>query len=513
VLVAQKRHFEAENALRLAQQYGTFPTLSYELATVLAALGRYEEAGLELARTFTLKDGKVGALLAGRREVYQDDFTQLLSPERRAAMFQPQAADSEANALQLKHLLALHRALYPKDLKYNEAELESAAQAFGNGRGEMAAFRQLYAAQRLRQINLGAKTVSLLMEAAPYGLDAALDQPYAVVAVVSDDWLRLRQSPQFTNVPLAMTPTQRTSLSRILRGRVEEMSGWAFLAQGNTDEALIRFQRADTVLPRDTVWWRSNQWHKGQALEAKGKPEEALEAYINGYLRTTPDPFRRATIERLYRQVKGSTEGLDEKIGPAPVIAVATPAPAATETPAPTPAAPESTATPEVAPTPAAKTETTPENTPAPAATPSPAAQVTPTPAAEASPSPSPEATPAASPTVETTPTPTPESKPEVTPAPTPEASPTPANKEPEAPDAKPTPTPEVSPTPTPTPEASPTPTVTPTPRPETATPAPDNGDTPRKPEKDSDNPKKEPATNGATRPRVVKPDKPDKPE
>jgi tetratricopeptide (TPR) repeat protein len=497
-LAAQQRPFEAERVLRFAQQYGSFPTLTYELATVLAGMGRYDEAAEELARAFKVKGGQVSALLAGRRETYRDGFAELLAPERRAGLLQPVAADTEANARQLKSLLALYTALRPTDgdKRRDETAAARAARDFGGGADGMATYRQLYAAHRLMNAGWSPQIVGQLMNDAPVGVDAALDQPYAVVAIMADDWLRLSQSGAFANLQPTMNQTQRADLSKVIRGRIEDLAGWSFFLQGNTDEALVRFRRALSVLPENTSWWRSAHWHHGAALEAAGKPDEALAAYLKGYNKNAPDLVRRAVIERLYRQVKGTTEGLDALIGAAPTIAGVAPAPAPeaapspaetkpapgvqiiTPTPEPTPeATPETTATPAPAAesSPATKTEPTPEATPAPQTEPTPAPQVEATPERaptpeSPTPSPSPEVVPAATPSPEPTPaaepTPTPkidEPKPDVTPAP--ETTPNPPQPE-ASPETSPTPAPEAAATPQPSPETTPQPSASPEPTP-----------------------------------------------
>ena len=508
-LAAQQRPLEAERALRFAQQYGRFPTLSYELATVLLGMGRYEEAAEELSRAFTVKSDKIGTLLAGRQEDYRDDFRALLAPERRAGLFQPTAADNEAQAQQAKELLAFHLALRPVGEKAStdEEAASRAARSFGSGSDGMAAYRQLYAANRLMRNGLSPQAVGALMGAAPAGVENALDQPYAVVAVMADDYQRLSQTPTFANLQPAMTPAQRLALSRVVRGRIEDMAGWAYLSQGDTDESLVRFRRALSVLPENTSWWRSAQWHNGMALEVKGKPEEALAAYLKSYNKNSPDLFRRAVVERLYRQVKGTVDGLEALIGPAPVIAAAAPASSPTVTAKP---ANDASAPPPVEPTPEAKPNESP--TPSPVVEP-PVTESTPTPTIEPPPSPTP--SPIETPTPASTPeaTATPEVKPPTEtaqPTPTPEAKPT--EKEP--------PVPESAPTLTPTPETavSPTPDVTPTPlpaAPETESVPPPveskKSDTPPDPEPSAPTEKSETPSAGGTRPRRVNPEPPAK--
>src|SRR6266851_6673041 len=110
-LLANRRPLEAERALRFARQFSRFATLDYELANVLASMGLYDEAVRELAHSFSLKDGQIETRLAGRNVAHAASFTELLALERRAAIFQSNPADTEANAKMLKALLALQTAL------------------------------------------------------------------------------------------------------------------------------------------------------------------------------------------------------------------------------------------------------------------------------------------------------------------------------------------------------------------------------------------------------------------
>jgi hypothetical protein len=232
-------------------------------------------------------------------------------------------------------------------------------------------------------------------------------------------------------------------LSNLLRGRIEDISGWARFNQDKLDEAVDHLKRAVTILPEGTPAARTSLWHLGAALERQDKKAEALSYYIKSYNAGEPDPVRRTVIEQLYRKVNGSLEGLEERIGPAaasPVSAQTTP--------------PENT--PEKATDTSAPVTSTPESTP----TTTPAAV---TPVAEASPSPAPDSSPAPPvsraiepPTQTPQPTPTPElapasSSPSPSPSPGPPATPVSS------------PSPDVSPAssisnPTPSAEATPSP-------------------------------------------------------
>ncbi|HLL73216.1 MAG TPA: hypothetical protein VK363_17390 [Pyrinomonadaceae bacterium] len=409
-LVAGKLPLEAERALRFARQYGRFPTLDYELANALVAAGLYNEAFDELARSFTLKDGQLETQLAGRTPARAAGFIELLAPERRASIFQANAADTEANARVIKGLLALHLALDAvatgegsNATTRDASAIAAAANDFTSGADEMRAFRQLYAAGRLLRRGVATQTVIELMDAARLGVEAAIDAPAATVATTADE-LRDVRANAIAQGGLPDVPTlPRNAISNILRGRIEELTGMALFEQGKNAEAVAALKRAVSVLPERSLYWRTAQWRLGTALASGGQDRDALAAYLKSYNPQSPDPARRAVLEALYTKVNGSTKGLDAQIGSA------TPAPSAPtlqatnneRRPTATPAVAAVAATPE--PSPATSTpdahavNPTPSPEPVPAATPV-QPVVNPTPEAAAA-TPTPDAGPSASPT------------------------------------------------------------------------------------------------------------------
>ena len=450
-LVADRRAADAERALRFARLHGRFPTLDYELASALAAAGLYEEAAEELAHTFTLKDGQLETQLAGRTPARADNFIELLAPERRASIFQFAPADTDANARMLKGLLAFQLALDAPGGP-DEAALAAAAREFAAGDDTLRAFRQLYAADRLARRGVALTTAVELAEAAKSGVEAAADTPVASVAVAADELQLIRARAISAGGTPDFPVISRETLSRIMRGRTEELIGWALFNQGKAGEAVTALKRAVSVLPPASLYWRNTQWRLGAALAANGQPREALAAYVKGYDRLAPDPARRAIIEALYAKVNGSTKGLDALIGP-PALVSSTNADATT----PTPAANAAPAQANESPTPA------PTETPKPSET------------SKASETPAPTPTPETKPVEDAPPAPTP---PPAAPTPTPTPAETPAEPTPTPVESKPTPEPAASPSPTAEPKATPTPTpeptATPSPTPEpVATPSP----------------------------------------
>jgi hypothetical protein len=402
-LVANKLPLDAERALRFARQYGRFPTLDYELASTLVAAGLYNEAFEELARSFTIRDGQLETQLAGRRTERAANFIELLAPERRASIFQPNAADTEANARVLKSLLALNLALDAtagSTTNQADASIAAAATEFASGTDEMRAFRQLYAASRLLRRGVALETALELANAARTNVEAAIDAPEATVATTADELRDVRASAiaQGSTPDIPLLP--RNAVSNILRGRIEELTGMALLGQGKTAEAVAALRRAVSVLPERSLYWRTAQWRLGTALAASGGQErEALAAYIKSYNRDAPDAARRAVIESLYTKVNGSLAGLDAQIGPAPARLATLEAVSATATPT----------TPATAATPVPAVKATPE--PSPAATPETAVAASPSPESPVvAPAPSTQTEPAATraPNVEPSPSPTP---------------------------------------------------------------------------------------------------------
>jgi tetratricopeptide (TPR) repeat protein len=329
-LVANRRPLEAERALRFVRQFSRFPTLDYELANVLASMGLYDEAAQELAHSFSIKDGQIETRLAGRNVAHAASFTELLAPERRAAIFQSSPADTDANAKILKALLALQTAL--DQPAANEDELTAIAKDFTAGDDAMRTYRQVYVAGRFVKKGVALSTAVDLTDAAISGVEAALSVPAATVAVQPDELADIRARALAAGGTPNIPDAPRSALSGILRGRMEDLAGVALFNLDKPADAATRLRRAVSVAPEGTPLWRSALWHLGSALEASGKSDQALLYYIKSYVAGAPDPARRAVIENVYKKVNGTLEGLDDKIGPGFTTATAP-----TPTPSPTP--------------------------------------------------------------------------------------------------------------------------------------------------------------------------------
>ena len=324
-LVANKRPLEAERALRFVRQYSRFPTLDYELASVLVSIGLYDEAAQELANSFSLKNGEIETKLAGRKAAHAASFTELLAPERRAAIFQPVAADTESNARMLKALVAFNAALEQPSL--NERELLSIAQDFIAGKDAMRTYRQIYVAGKFVSKGVALSSVVDLMDQATSGVEVALSVPAATVAVQPDELSDVRARALARGGTPDIPDAPRSALSGLLRGRIEDLAGLALFNLDKSAEAVTRLRRAVSSATEGTPLWRSAMWHLGSALEADGKNDQALLYYIKSYVKGPPDPARRSVIENVYKKVNGTLDGLDDKIGPGFAAATASPTP------------------------------------------------------------------------------------------------------------------------------------------------------------------------------------------
>ncbi|HKO99969.1 MAG TPA: TPM domain-containing protein [Pyrinomonadaceae bacterium] len=352
--VAQRKPLNAERALRFARQYGKFPTLEYELANALAAAGLFGEASEVLAETFTWKDGQIETRLAGRSLAQGKTFSELLAPERRASIFQSTAAESESNAKMLRDLLVF-TILINRDKEggtLHEPSVTAAAKEFASGSDPSQVHRQLYAASRLLQKGIGFSTAHELAEAARSTADAGLTVPEVTLAVQADEYRDSRARAIAAGGTPNIEEAPRNILSNLLRGRIEDISGWALFNQDKLEESVDHLKRAANILPGKTPAWRSAQWHLGAALHRVNRKEEALSSYIKSYSVGDPDPARRTVIERLYRDVHGSLAGLDEQIGAAAAAPVTTGGETSSveNQPVPSPAPPSSQATSPAAP-------------------------------------------------------------------------------------------------------------------------------------------------------------------
>ncbi|HEX8287392.1 MAG TPA: hypothetical protein VF556_05320 [Pyrinomonadaceae bacterium] len=310
--IQQKRPLEAERTLLAARQHGNFPTLDYELAAARAAAGFYREATDILRKNFSVKGDAVETRLGGRLSKEAKNFIELLDLERRASIFQFSSADTAETAEKLKALLDFNQKLEAANM--DETEIARAADEFVKGDDRMKIHRQLFVANRLLQADKSLSKALELTEAAVGKTDTALEVPNASAAVLADELYESRTLAATRNQLILVPEIPRQTLSAILRGRIEEISGWTLFRQNKPADAVIRLKRAVSVLPEKSAWWHSSMWRLGASLEADGKDKEALDAYIKGFPKESFDSVKYSVIESLYQKVHGNTEGLESAL-------------------------------------------------------------------------------------------------------------------------------------------------------------------------------------------------------
>lgn len=309
------RPLEAEKALARAKQYGNFPSLNYEIALVQMDAGFFREAAEEMSGVIEVANGEVSTRLGGRVGRTASNIPDVLRDERRASIFAPNAAADAERSARLAALTALYNTLGSDESGSLDAE---ALERFVSGNDKMRAHRKLFAAALLLEKGIETGKALELIASATDQTDAALTVSNPSAAVMASELYESRRIAFIRGEYLLVPDVPRQTLSAIMRGRVEELAGWALYREGKYADAAIRLQRAISVLPPDSAWWRSSKWRLGEALSADGKPDNALEHFISGYDRDRPDYFKYTSIRSIYQQVNGSLEGLEARIGPNP---------------------------------------------------------------------------------------------------------------------------------------------------------------------------------------------------
>lgn len=320
-LMLKKNPLEAEKVLLSARQFGNFPTLSYEIAAVRLQAGFFRDAADELNQNFVIKDGVIQTKLGGRVIAESDNFIELLQLERQSSIFQRIAADSPENAGRLKSLLEFSNIVSTDSA--DEAKILEVTDSFINGDDKMKFHRQIFAATRLLEANKHIPKVKEIVKAALPLLESSLNVANPAAAVLADQLYEARNYAIRQGEMVIVPDVPKETLQTVLRGRLEEISGWAEQQESNPERAVVHYKRGLSILPKESAMWHSTMWRLGTALQAQGKNKEALEAYIQSYQGTTPAAGRYFVIESLYKQVNGSTDGLEKKIGTRPVDEVA----------------------------------------------------------------------------------------------------------------------------------------------------------------------------------------------
>ena len=258
----------------------------------------------------------IGTRLGGQTWREAATFGELLAGERQASLFAYRGPDDGEDAARLVQLLAFSNAVEASEPDAQTAV--AAARTFAAGSDNMRVHRLLYTASKLLNSRIDPDAARELALEATGATDAGLAVADPAAAVMAEALYDGRQAAIARDEYLLVPEVPRQTLSAVLRGRIEELAGRGYLEKANT-RAIIRFRRALSVLPKDSLWWRKTKWDLGNSLAAEGNDKEALENYIDSYETARPDAIKYAVIEGLYQKVNETLDGLEAKIGPNPM--------------------------------------------------------------------------------------------------------------------------------------------------------------------------------------------------
>ena len=319
-LILTGKPVEAEQLLIASSRSSRFPTVEYQIAAARLAAGFFREAAEDLSRSFEITEEKVRTRLGKRVEREAENFTDLIGLETRAAIFSPLPLASPEESKLLKLSLRLKQAAATPDIA--PSALIALARNFAAGDDKMAPHRALYAASVLLSHNVGTEAAKAFAETASAREEDALTVSNPAAAIMATELYDAREIAFSRNEFLLIPDVPRQTLSAIYRGRIEEILGVALLLEGKPQDAVIRFRRALTVLPKDSAWWRSAMWNLGLGLEASGSESEALRTYIDSYKTDKPNPPRYLRIATLFKKLNGNLNGLESEIGPNPLASL-----------------------------------------------------------------------------------------------------------------------------------------------------------------------------------------------
>lgn len=331
-----------------AQAQASFATLTFSLAKALMALDGYDQATEVMRKSFSINDdGEFETLLGGAVKARSTKLDLLLEKERQAALFlnfdpttpfQYRLAESIARidhyskvALAAKKpatQAAVRKRNRPPDAK---AAQDSDEQA-GTSRprrvtSEVASMAELSAG---RDSSLPGMTELLRAITIFSTLDDGR-QAFRMVwcsRKLTESDLALDAAEQLARRAIALADTatepagsmrdaptlDREGRRAMFLGRAYDALGWALFKKGNTRGALDNLIKAVDSYPA-SLDRKTALWHLAIVTQEAGDDKRALDLYIASYDPGLPTAsVRRAQIEALYRKVKGSLTGLDEKL-------------------------------------------------------------------------------------------------------------------------------------------------------------------------------------------------------
>ncbi len=337
-----------------AQAHGSFATLTFELAKSLMTLDGYAQALEVLGPAVKInQEGEFEMTLGGAVKARSRRLDLLLEKERKAALFM-----NEHPTTQMQYRLAealVRIAHYSKVAKSNRKPGQQATRrpsrpAASKAGQEQADLRSATRPRRAQASTDTPETTGAITAELSAGADANLPgvaelikaintfttlddgrQPFRMVWVahlLTDSGVALDVAEQLARRAIAMAETatepensmrdapllDRTGRRRVFIGRAHDALGWALFKKGDIKGAVEHLTLSvNSFLP--SAERKLAMWHLAVATQEGGDEKRALDFYIASFDPSIPTATaRRAQIESLYKKLKGSLTGLDEKL-------------------------------------------------------------------------------------------------------------------------------------------------------------------------------------------------------
>jgi tetratricopeptide (TPR) repeat protein len=370
---------DALSTMIVAQQFGSFPTMNFELAKALVSVDGYDQAAEVLARAFSVSSGgEIEATLGGVMKSRSPRLDLLLDPERRASLFLNVQTTTSMQYRLAEALLKIDHytriaasaktkgaaATRPKSAPVRGTALRrgsvasasrsprSPAQPASKGGATSAESESGAAAEasatrpRRAEGDSAPQQIQDLTAGADAGLPGAEDLIAAVKVFASLDdgrqafrmvWASRKLAENEIALDAAIELARRAILLAeaatepdgsmrdaplldrqgrlvVFRGRAEDALGWALLKKGDTRHAIDHLAKSAAIYPQN-LERKSALWHLAVATEQAGDEAHALDLYIEAYdSNSASASVRRTQIETLYKKLKGTTAGLDERL-------------------------------------------------------------------------------------------------------------------------------------------------------------------------------------------------------
>jgi tetratricopeptide (TPR) repeat protein len=340
------KHGDALATLITSQKLASFPTLNFELVKGLMALDGYDQAIEIMSKAFRVTaDGEYEALLGGAVKTRSPRLDLLLERERHAALF---LNDHPTTSMQYRLAEALGRMDHfiraaaaqktqASAARRRAGRADSRAGQRGEGQQEEVRPRRARAmASPGAELSAGADSrlpgVAELIGAitAFTTLDDGR-QAFRMVWVarkLTENGIALTAAEQLVRRALEMADSatepggsmrdapllNREGRRAVFLGRAYDALGWALFKMGDTQGALDNLAKSVEHYP-PCAERKAALWHLATATEESGDETRALELYIASYEPDHPAASaRRVQIETLYKRLKGSLAGLEDRL-------------------------------------------------------------------------------------------------------------------------------------------------------------------------------------------------------